>query len=107
MREDVKRFLKRRVLPFFLVFLTAFAFFVAVFVLKCAFVKPAAGALPMSTRQPGASGPDIGEKNRRPVEDAYYSYPEWYIVWSYEARAQYLPMLRSASIGARIVLYAG
>ena len=91
MREDVKRFLKRRVLPFFLIFLTAFAFFVAVFVLKCAFVKPAAGALPMSTRQPSASGPDIGEKNRRPVEDAYYSYPEWYIVWSYEARAQYLP----------------
>ena len=91
MREDVKRFLKRRVLPFFLIFLTAFVFFVAVFVLKCAFVKPAAGALPMSTRQPGAAGPDIGEKNRRPVEDAYYSYPEWYIVWSYEARAQYLP----------------
>ncbi|HWT88193.1 MAG TPA: hypothetical protein VN454_05270 [Candidatus Angelobacter sp.] len=91
MREAVKRFLKRRVLPFFLVFLAAFAFFVAVFVLKCAFVKPAAGALLMSTRQPGASGPDIGEKNRRPVEDAYYSYPEWYIVWSYEARAQYLP----------------
>ncbi len=91
MREDVKRFLKRRVLPFFLIFLTAFAFFVAVFVLKCAFVKPAAGALPMSTRQPGAAGPDIGEKNRRSVEDAYYSYPEWYIVWSYEARAQYLP----------------
>jgi len=91
MREGVKRFLKRRVLPFFLIFLTAFAFFVAVFVLKCAFVKPAAGALPMSTRQPGAAGPDIGEKNRRSVEDAYYSYPEWYIVWSYEARAQYLP----------------
>ena len=91
MREDVKRFLKRRVLPFFLIFLTAYAFFVAVFVLKCAFVKPAAGALPMSTRQPGAAGPDIGEKNRRSVEDAYYSYPEWYIVWSYEARAQYLP----------------
>jgi len=91
MREDVKRFLKRRVLPFFLIFLTAFAFFVAVFVLKCAFVKPAAGALPMSTRQPGAASPDIGEKNRRSEEDAYYSYPEWYIVWSYEARAQYLP----------------
>jgi len=91
MREGVKRFLKRRVLPFFLIFLTAYAFFVAVFVLKCAFVKPAADALPMSTRQPGAAGPDIGEKNRRSVEDAYYSYPEWYIVWSYEARAQYLP----------------
>src|SRR5258706_1970803 len=91
MHEDVKRSWKRRALPFFLIYLTAFAFFVAVFVLKCAFVKPAAGALPMSTRQPGASGPDIGEKNRRPVEDAYYSYPEWYIVWSYEARAQYLP----------------
>ena len=91
MREDVKRFLNRRVLPFFLIFLTTFVFFVAAFVLKCAFVKPAAGALPMSARQQGAAGPNIGEKNRRPVEDAYYSYPEWYIVWSYEARAQYLP----------------
>jgi len=92
MREDVKRFLKRRVLPFFLIFLTGVRLFSLRFLfLKCAFVKPAAGALPMSTRQPGAASPDIGEKNRRSEEDAYYSYPEWYIVWSYEARAQYLP----------------
>src|SRR5260370_35893497 len=91
MREGVKRFLKRRVLLCFMIFLAAFAFFVAVFVLKCAFVKPAAGALPRSTRQQSAAGPSIGEKNKRPAEDAHYSYPERYIVWSYEGRAQYLP----------------
>jgi hypothetical protein len=91
MREGVKRFLKRRVLPFFLVCFGALVLFVAVFWLKCAFVKPAVGPLPqiaLSEKNPAA---DVGGKNRRPVEDSYFSYPEWYIVWSYEERAQYLP----------------
>jgi len=91
MREKLKRFLKRRVLPFFLICFGAFVLFVAVFTLKCAFVKPTVGPLSTIARQQGIAIPDIGEKNRRPVEDAYFSYPEWYIVWSYEERAQYLP----------------
>jgi hypothetical protein len=91
MREKLKRFLKRRVLPFFLICFGAIVLFVAAFTLKCAFVKPTVGPLPAIAREQGTVIPDIGEKNRRPVEDAYFSYPEWYIVWSYEERAQYLP----------------
>src|SRR5882757_7494173 len=91
MREKLKRFLKRRVLPFILICLGAFVLFVAVFWLKCAFVKPLAGPLPPSSFNAKNPAADIGEKNNRPLEDSYFSYPEWYIVWSYEERAQYLP----------------
>jgi hypothetical protein len=91
MLQGLKRFLKRRVLPFFLIVFGAFVLFVTVFWLKCAFVKPAAGPLPQSSFSQGNPAADIGEKNRRPLEDSYFSYPEWYIVWSYEERAQYLP----------------
>ena len=91
MREKLKRFLKRRVLPFFLFVFGAFVLFVAVFWLKCAFMKPSLGPLPQISLNEKNPAADIGEKNRRPVEDSYFSYPEWYIVWSYEERAQYLP----------------
>jgi hypothetical protein len=91
MREGVKRFLKRRVLPFFLICFGALVLFVAVFWLKCAFVKPAVGPLPQTSVSEKIPAADVGEKNRRPLEDSYFSYPEWYIVWSYEERAQYLP----------------
>jgi hypothetical protein len=91
MLYGLKRFLKRRVLPFFLICFGASALFVTVFWLKCAFVKPTVGPLPTIARQQGIPMPDVGNKNRRPLEDSYFSYPEWYIVWSYEERAQYLP----------------
>jgi len=91
MREKLKRFLKRRVLPFFLIVFGAFVLFVAVFWLKCAFVKPAVAPLPQTSFNEKNPAAGIGEKNRRPLEDSYFSYPEWYIVWSYEERAQYLP----------------
>jgi hypothetical protein len=89
MREGVKRFLKRRVLPFFLICFSAFVLFVAIFALKCTFVKPAVAPLP-AISQSGSAAADICA-NKRPLEDSYFSYPEWYIVWSYEERAQYLP----------------
>ena len=91
MREGLKRFFKRRILPFFLIVFGAFILFIAAFWLKCAFVKPGVAPLPSTARQQESGAPDIGEKNRRPLEDSYFSYPEWYIVWSYEERAQYLP----------------
>src|SRR6266403_1857558 len=90
MRERLKRFFKRRVLPAFLIMFGAIVLFVAAFWLKCAFVKPAVGPLSVIAQR-GNAAPDIGEKNRRLLEDSYFSYPEWYIVWSYEERAQYLP----------------
>jgi hypothetical protein len=62
----------------------AFALFLMVFESWCTFSKADVGALP-------DDGP-IAEPNvrNRPLMDAYYSYPEWYIVWSYEERATYL-----------------
>lgn len=90
MWDRLKRFLKRRVLPFFLILAGAFVLFVAVFWLKCAFVKPPVGPLPALSNPASGPAADIG-KNKRPLEDSYFSYPEWYIVWSYEERAQYLP----------------
>ena len=90
MREGLKRFFKRRVLPFFLIVFGAIVLFVVAFWLKCAFVKPAVGQLSVIAQHENAAT-DVGEKNRRPLEDSYFSYPEWYIVWSYEERAQYLP----------------
>src|SRR2546421_7578172 len=62
MGEKLKRFLKRRVLPFILICLGAFVLLVAIFWLKCAFVKPAAGPLPTIAREHGIAAPDIGEK---------------------------------------------
>jgi hypothetical protein len=91
MLQGLKRFLWRRVLPFSLICFGALVLFIAAFWLKCAFVKPSVGPLHGITREAGIVAPDIGEKNRRPLEDSYFSYPEWYIVWSYEERAQYLP----------------
>ena len=90
MLQGLKRFLKRRVLPFLLIVFGAFVLFVAVFWLKCTFVKPTVGPLPAIAKQQGIAAPEIGE-NKRPLQDSYFSYPEWYIVWSYEERAQYLP----------------
>ena len=91
MREGLKRLFKRRVLPFFLVVFGAFILFVGAFWLKCTFVKPGVAPLPTIAPHLENAVPGIGEKNRRPLEDSYFSYPEWYIVWSYEERAQYLP----------------
>ena len=75
MREGLKRFFKRRVLPFFLIVFGAFILFIAAFWLKCAFVKPGVAPLPSTARQQESGAPDIGEKNRRPLEDSYFSYP--------------------------------
>ncbi len=92
MRERVKRFLKR-VLLLLLIALGALVLFVAVFWLKCAIMPPPV-ALPPAPANAASSQPgyavDIAD-GKRPLEDSYFSYPEWYIVWSYEERAQYLP----------------
>ena len=90
MLHGLKRFLKRRVLPFFLIVFGAVVLFDAVFWGKCAFVKRTVPPLHSIARPQGTPVPDFGP-NKRALEDSYFSYPEWYIVWSYEERAQYLP----------------
>jgi hypothetical protein len=67
----------------------AFALFLIAFALICTLSKPDVGALPDDAPPQKSVAADLG-KDRRPLEDAYYSYPEWYIVWSYEERATYL-----------------
>src|SRR6266403_6057837 len=63
MLQGLKRFLKRRVLPFFLICFGAIILFIAVFWLKCAFMKPSAGPLPTTiAREQGTFVPDIGAK---------------------------------------------
>ena len=57
----------------------AFALFLIVFALICTLSKPNVGALPSDAQAQQSAAADVG-KNRRPLEDAYYSYPEWYIV---------------------------
>ena len=88
MVASLKWFLRKVAFVLVIVF-GAFALFLIVFALICALSKPDVGALPQVEPPQRSAAADVG-KNRRPLEDAYYSYPEWYIVWSYEERATYL-----------------
>jgi hypothetical protein len=91
MRERVKRFLKC-VLLLLLIALGALVLFVAVFWLKCAVLPPPVAPLAAPNAASGQLGYAVDiAGGKRPLEDSYFSYPEWYIVWSYEERAQYLP----------------
>src|ERR1700730_7788172 len=64
----------------------AYALFLIIFALSCMLSKSDVGPLPEDALAPKAE-PNV---RNRPVEDAYYTYPEWYIVWSYQERAAYL-----------------
>jgi hypothetical protein len=79
----------RKALFLLVAFLALFALALIAFAWKC---NSSAREFPALFSDAGAqTGPatDVG-KNRRPLEDSYYSYPEWYIVWSYDERASYL-----------------
>jgi hypothetical protein len=64
----------------------AFLLFLVVFASICTFTKPGAGQLPDDAVHRSVPA----NVHNRDLEDAYYSYPEWRIVWSYEERAAYL-----------------
>src|SRR6266478_4058013 len=89
MRAGLKRFLKRALLVLSIA-LGCFVLFVAVFWLKCAFVRPAVPPPGVTVSTGANQAGSLDSKGKRPIEDSYFSYPEWYIVWSYEERAQYL-----------------
>jgi hypothetical protein len=63
-----------------------FALFLIVFASMCAFRNPEVSSLPDEVLRRNVP-PNV---HNRDLEDAYYSYPEWYIVWSYDERAAYL-----------------
>jgi hypothetical protein len=69
--------------------LSVFVLLLVAFVYRCTSAQFDFPALPADVHVPSSTAADIG-KNRRPLEDSYYSYPEWYIVWSYDERAGYL-----------------
>jgi hypothetical protein len=90
MRARLKRFFKRALLALSIA-LCCLVLFMAVFWLKCAFVKPTIPPLGVTVSTGANQAGSLDSKGKRPLEDSYFSYPEWYIVWSYEERAQYLP----------------
>lgn len=69
-----------------IIFFGAFGLFVITFASFCMLSKSEAGPLPEDPSAPAA----VANVRNRPLEDAYYSYPEWYIVWSYQERAAYM-----------------
>jgi hypothetical protein len=76
----------------------AYALFLIVVWGICRFNKTGAGPMPEESDLALASDAKIDfGNNRRPIEDAYYTYPEWYIVWSYEERADFLEKSRLPS----------
>jgi hypothetical protein len=81
----LKWFLRKAAIVLAIVF-GAYALFLIVFASFCFFSKSDVGPLPDDALVPKAA-PNV---RNRPVEDAYYTYPEWYIVWSYQERAAYL-----------------
>lgn len=89
MQPAKKRGWFRRILRFVFILFCLYAAFLAVFFLKCAFTGPNFAALPPPNPAHAAIAAEIGA-NHRPLEDAYYSYPEWYIVYSYVERADFL-----------------
>jgi hypothetical protein len=76
----------------------AYVLFLIVFFAICAFSKPDVGAISddsdLTPLAPVAV--DFGS-NHRPLADTYYTYPEWFIVWSYEERANFLEKSRLPS----------
>lgn len=92
------RFLLRKFLRALLYFVDAYILFLIVFFAICLFSKP--DAPPISddsdVAQHHATLVDFGAASR-PLENAYYTYPNWFIVESYEERANFLEKSRPPS----------
>jgi hypothetical protein len=80
------KWLLRKAVFTLVIFLGLFALFLIVFASICTFTKPEAGPLPEDVLHRTVAA----NVRNRDLEDSYYSYPEWFIVWSYEERAAYL-----------------
>ncbi|MFY9584800.1 MAG: hypothetical protein WAR21_09955 [Candidatus Acidiferrales bacterium] len=89
MRSSVKRSRAKKIALSFLALAGAWVLFILFFVLGCTFVQPPFSAKPKASKEQGNTATDIGT-NRRPEEDTYFTYPEWYIVYSYQERADFL-----------------
>jgi len=82
--------LLRRLKKFLIICVGAYFLFLILFFAVCRSTKRDVRAIPNDEDlNPNSVAADVGE-NHRPLEDAYFTYPEWFIVWSYEERATYL-----------------
>jgi hypothetical protein len=92
------KWLIRKLAIALIVLATAYALFLIAFFAVCSFSKPDVTAISDDSDLPThpAALVDFGA-NHRPVEDTYYTYPEWLIVGSYEERANFLQHSRLPS----------
>src|SRR6266849_6943256 len=89
MRDSVKRSRAKKIALSFLALTGAWALFILFLALECTLVQPPFSAKPKASKEQGNTATEIGT-NRRPEEDTYFTYPEWYIVYSYQERADFL-----------------
>jgi hypothetical protein len=88
----------RRVLYALAIFCGVFVLSLTVWASICSLRKPNAGEIPEDPESARNTEANIAlGDHRRPLEDTYYTYPEWFIVWSYEERASYLEKSRLPS----------
>jgi len=92
------RFLFRKFLRALLYFVGAYILFLIVFFAICSFSKPDASPISDDSDLTShhATIADFGA-NHRPLDHTYYTFPEWFIVWSYEERANFLDKSRPPS----------
>lgn len=89
MRQAAKSFFVKGVLPVVLGAFVLLVFFVVLFMLKCSSPQSEFRPLPGAPKdEKEISGSIAGYA--RPAENTYLTYPEWYIVYSYQERADFL-----------------
>jgi hypothetical protein len=90
----------RKLAKVLIVLAAAYVLFLIVFFAVCRFSKPDISVISEDSDLVAHPRPvvvaDFGA-NHRPLEETYYSYPEWFIVWSYEERANFLEKSRLPS----------
>jgi hypothetical protein len=90
--------LLRRVVRLLATLCAAYVLFLMVWAMVCSLRKPKVSDIPGDPEagRNVAANTGFGDQ-RRPLEDTYLTYPEWYIVWSYDERASYLEKSRLPS----------
>ena len=89
MRHSVKRARRKRILWFLPALAGVWVVCILAVAMRCTFARPAWSAVPKAPQAQGNTATAMGA-NRRPEEDTYFTYPEWYIVYSYQERADFL-----------------
>lgn len=89
MRHSLKRFVTRRVFPFLLAVFGVLVLSVVLFTARCRSVQSQFRRIREASNERKKITGAI-ENYARPEESSYLTYPEWYIVYSYQERADFL-----------------